>query len=176
MAQSGTDSIDHGTSPKHGAGEARFREAMSRVTAAVHIVTTDGPASLAGMTATAVAPIAAEPPMMLVCINKSSPSAARMIGNGAYCINTLAVPHKALADIFAGRTGERLEEKFAHGEWTKLATGCPVLRGAAAVFDCRLAEVKEVMTHFIMIGAVEEVSYGPEGITLSYAYRKYLTA
>jgi flavin reductase len=160
----------------HGLDEARFREAMSRITAAVHIVTTDGPAGLAGITATAVASITVEPPMMLFCINKTSPSAARVIANGAFCINTLSSSQAGLADIFAGRSGHYLDQKFTHGEWTKLATGCPVLQGAAAVFDCRLVEAKEVTTHFIMIGAVEEVEFGPEGVTLNYANRKYITA
>jgi flavin reductase len=152
---------------------ARFRDAMSRVAAAVHIVTTNGPAGLAGITATSVASITDEPPMILFCINKTSPSAARMIENSVFCINTLAPSHEALADIFAGRTGHYLDERFAGGEWTKLVTGAPVLRGAAAAIDCRLVEAKSVMTHFVMIGAVEAVNFGPEGGSLSYARRKY---
>jgi flavin reductase len=160
----------------HGLDPARFRDAMSRVAAAVHIVTTDGPAGLAGITATSVASITDEPPMMLFCINKTSPSAARMIENGVFCINTLAPPHAALADIFAGRTGHYLDERFAAGEWTKLATGAPVFRRAAAAFDCRLVEAKSVITHFVMIGAVEASDFGPEGGNLSYAHRKYGTA
>lgn len=146
---------------------------MSRVAAAVHIVTTAGPAGLAGITATAVASITLEPPMLLFCIKKTSPSAARMAANGVFCVNTLAASQAALADIFAGRFGHRLEERFAGGEWTKLATGCPVLRDAAAVFDCRLKEAKEVMTHVIMIGAVEAVDLGPPSASLVYAHRKY---
>jgi flavin reductase len=154
---------------------AVFREAMSRIAASVNIVTTDGPAGLAGITATAVASITLEPPMMLFCINKSSPSAERMIENGVFCINTLGSAHEMLADIFAGRMGNRLGERFTHGEWTKLVTGSPVLRGAAAAFDCRLAEAKEVMTHLIMIGAVEALDFTPGGKSLIYAHRKYGT-
>ncbi|MGH6822275.1 MAG: flavin reductase [Methylocella sp.] len=161
--------------PGQGLDPAQFRDAMSRVAAAVHIITTDGPAGLAGITATSVASITDEPPMMLFCINKTSPSAGRMISNGAFCINTLAASHAALADIFAGRTGHRLGERFAGGEWTKLATGAPVLRSAAAAFDCRLVEAKSVLTHFVMIGAVEAADFSPEGGNLSYAYRKYGT-
>src|SRR6202047_5170040 len=138
--------------PGQGLDPARFRDAMSRVAAAVHIVTTNGPAGLAGITATSVASITDEPPMMLFCINKTSPSAVRIIENGVFCINTLSAVHEPLADIFAGRTGHRLGERFTQGAWTKLVTGCPVLRGAAAAFDCRLVEAKEVMTHFVMIG------------------------
>ena len=154
---------------------ARFRETMSRVAAAVHIVTTGGPVGLGGITATSVASITVDPPMMLFCINKNSPSAARVIENGVFCINTLTPSHEALADIFAGRTGSHLDEKFTCGEWTKLVTGAPVLKDAAAVFDCRLTEVKEVMTHLILIGAVEAVDYGPQGSSLIYAHRNYGT-
>ncbi len=158
-----------------GLDSAVFREAMSRIAAPVHIVTTDGLAGLAGITATAVAPVTLEPPMLLFCIGKASPSAARMIENGVFCVNSLARGHEALADVFAGRTGYRLGERFTQGEWTKLVTGSPVLRGAAAAFDCRLAEAKEVATHFIMIGAVEAVDFGGEGSSLTYAHRKYGT-
>ncbi|HUB64851.1 MAG TPA: flavin reductase family protein [Methylocella sp.] len=152
---------------------ARFREAMSRVAAAVHIVTTGGRAGLAGITATSVASITVEPPMMMFCINKSSPTAARVIENGVFCINTLIPSHEALADIFAGRTGHHLDGRFTSGEWTKIVTGAPVLRNAAAVFDCRLVEVKEVMTHLIVIGAVEAVDYGEQTCNLIYAHRRY---
>ncbi len=158
-----------------GVDPARFRDAMSRVAAAVHLVTTDGPAGLGGITATAVASITVEPPMMLFCINKTSPSAARALENGVFCINTLAPSHEALSNIFAGRSDQRLDEKFTTGEWTKLATGAPALKGAVAAFDCRLVEAKEVTTHYIVIGAVEAVDFGPEGESLTYVHRKYRT-
>lgn len=152
---------------------ARFREAMSRVAAAVHVVTTAGPAGLGELTASAVTSITVEPPMMLFCINRSSPSAARMIENGIFCINTLAAADQPLSDIFAGRTGQHLEERFAHGTWTKLVTGAPVLSTALAAFDCRFVEAKEVTTHLIMVGVVEAVEIAPEGEALLYAHRKY---
>ncbi len=151
----------------------QFKEAMSRFVAAVNIVTTDGPAGMGGITATAVTSITVEPPMMLFCINKSSPSAARMISNGVFCINTLAPPDEALANIFAGRTDEHLEERFKTGAWAKLVTGAPVLTSAVASFDCRLVEAKEVTTHFIVIGEVEAVAFAEESTCLAYGHRKY---
>lgn len=152
---------------------ARFREAMSRVAAAVHVVTTAGPAGLGGITATAVTSITVEPPMMLFCINKTSPSAARMLENGVFCVNTLASADQPLSDVFAGRTDQHLEERFKTGEWTKLATGAPVLGMALAAFDCRLVEAKEVTTHLVVIGVVEAVEIASGGEALLYAHRKY---
>jgi flavin reductase len=98
-----------------------------------------------------------------------------MIGNGVFCINTLAPPDEALADVFAGRTHQHLAERFRSGTWTKLETGSPVLTSAAAVFDCRIVEVKPVSTHYIVIGAVEAAAFGPEGESLAYVHRGYRT-
>jgi flavin reductase len=153
--------------PKH------FREAMSRLPAAVHIVTTDGPAGLGGITASAVSSISIEPPMMLFCINKSSASVVRLIDNRVFCINTLASTDQELSDVFAGRTAHKLEERFEHGAWTRLVTGAPVLATALVAFDCRLIEAKEVATHVVMIGIAEAVEIAAEGETLMYAQRKY---
>ncbi|VFU08893.1 FMN reductase (NADH) RutF 2 [Methylocella tundrae] len=158
-----------------GPDSIHFRNAMSRIAAAVHIVTTNGPAGLGGITVTSVTSITLDPAMMLFCINKASASVDRIVENGVFCINALTPAHQVLADIFAGRTDQRLEERFAGADWTKLATGSPALREAAASFDCRLVEAKEVGTHLIMIGLVEAVVYGPEGESLVYAHRRYRT-
>lgn len=151
----------------------RFKEAMSRVAGAVHIVTTAGSAGLGGITASAVTSITVEPPMMLFCINKTSPTAQRILENGVFCINTLLSADQPLSDIFAGRTDQHLEERFATGAWTKLTTGAPVLDLALAAFDCRLVEAKEVTTHLVVIGVVEAVAIASGGEALLYAHRKY---
>ena len=174
MADFEEDLSDKRAAPGSSVEGAQFREAMSRVAAAVHIVTTGGAAGLGGITATSVASLSDDPPMMLFCINKSSPSAARIVDNGVFCINTLVPAHEELANIFAGRTDQHLEERFVGAEWRKLVTGAPVLTGAAAAFDCRLTVVEEVMTHFVIIGAVEAVAIGPEGESLLYTHRRYV--
>jgi flavin reductase len=155
------------------ADPARFREAMSRLPAAVHIVTTDGPAGIGGITASAVSSVSIEPPMMLFCISKSSSTAARVIQNRVFCINMLASQDQRLSDVFAGRTELPREERFASGSWTRLATGAPVLTTALVAFDCRLVEAKEVATHMVMIGIAEAVEVALQGEALMYAHRKY---
>ncbi len=164
---------DNAAPSDFGPDPAHFREAMSRVGASVHIVTTAGPAGLGGITATSATAISLEPATMLFCIKKTSPTAARIIANGVFCINALGPAHQETAEVFAGRTGRHLEERFAGGDWRKLATGAPTLRGAAASFDCRLLEAKAVGTHFVMIGLVEAVAYGAAGDTLAYVHRGY---
>src|SRR3954464_8214319 len=83
----------------------RFRDGMSRVAASVHVITTDGPAGRAGFTATAVAPVTDSPASLLVCIDAAGRSAQALAENAVFCVNTLAVGDRALAEIFAGRSG-----------------------------------------------------------------------
>ena len=153
---------------------ALFRDCMSRVASAVHIVTTDGIAGLAGITASAVTSVSDDPPTMLVCVNKSGHSAPRFLANKVFCINTLAAGDEARADCFAGRTGLHLDARFQQGEWEKLASGAPALGTAIAIFDCRVIDIKDVATHHVMIGEVMAVRLLREGACLAYHDRRYL--
>jgi flavin reductase len=150
-----------------------FRDGMSRVGAAVHIITTGGVAGRAGFTATAVSSVSDQPPTVLVCLNRNGRSAAVLAENQVFCVNTLAAEDQPLADVFAGRGGLAGEERFSHGEWDQLITGAPVLAGALVAFDCRIIGFHPVATHQILIGQVEAVRLGPARPALLYAGRAY---
>src|SRR6267143_5199776 len=152
---------------------AAFREAMSRLGAAVHVVTTAGPGGKTGATATAVCSVSDAPPTLLVCINRNSQTNPVMAENGVFCVNTLGAGGAEIADIFAGRTGVKGSERFATGEWTVLTTGSPVLAPAVIAFDCRIIEVRSVASHNVFFGAVEAVRVGPSGPALVYHDRAY---
>jgi flavin reductase (DIM6/NTAB) family NADH-FMN oxidoreductase RutF len=150
-----------------------YRDAMSEVASPVHIVATDGPAGIAGLTVTALASVSDQPPTLLVCVNRGSPSAQRFISNGVFSVNALGAVDRALADIFAGRTHEHFAEKFTHGVWAAGKTGAPLLQSALATFECRLIDAKDVGTHHVFFGAVEAVAHRPDGASLLYHRRGY---
>jgi len=150
-----------------------FREAMARLGAAVHVVTSAGPAGRTGFTATAVCSVTDQPAVLLVCINRRSNSAPLVAQNGVFCVNTLGAAEERLADMFAGRSGVHLEERFAVGEWITLKTGSPVLTSAVVAFDCRTIEIKAVASHNVIFGAVQAVRLGPSGPALVYHDRAY---
>src|ERR1051325_8787472 len=79
-----------------------FREAMSRLGAAVHVITTDGPSGKTGFTATAVCSVSDAPPTLLVCLNRGATSMPILRGNGVFCVNTLRAGDEIVADTFAG--------------------------------------------------------------------------
>jgi flavin reductase (DIM6/NTAB) family NADH-FMN oxidoreductase RutF len=150
-----------------------FREGMSRVASAVNIVTSDGPAGLAGFTATAVTSVSDHPPTMLVCLNRGAQSRDRLIANGVFCVNTLPAGLDELANVFAGRTGVHLDERFRSGTWGKLVTGAPSLESAVAAFDCRLTEVKDVATHHVLFGEVVAVRTSGDLSSLVWLHRAF---
>lgn len=150
-----------------------FREAMSRLGAAVHIVTTDGKSGKAGFTATAVASVSDTPSTLLVCLNRKSQITPLMLENGSFCVNTLAASEEAIADVFAGRTGVFMAERFKTGDWDTIKTGSPALKSAIATFDCRVLEAKEVGSHFVYFGSVVAVRLGPTTKALVYHDRAY---
>jgi flavin reductase len=67
-----------------------FRDAMACVGAAVNIITTDGPAGLAGFTASAVCSVTDSPPTLLVCLNRGASVWPTFSENRTLCVNTLA--------------------------------------------------------------------------------------
>jgi len=150
-----------------------FREAMARLGAAVHIVTSAGAGGKTGFTATAVCSVSDTPATLLVCLNRRSKSAPLLSQNGVFCINTLGAAEEKLADVFAGRSGIHLEERFSVGEWLTLKTGSPVLASAVIAFDCKTIETKAVASHNVIFGSVQAVRLGPPGSALVYHDRLY---
>jgi flavin reductase len=150
-----------------------FREGMSRVVGAVHVVTTDGPSGRAGFTATAVTPVTDSPASLLVCVNTASRSAQALLANRVFCVNTLGGDSLALADVFAGRTELQGQERFTVGQWAKLATGAPALAASVVSFDCRISDARVVATHHVIIGEIVGIRLGEQKPALVYQGRLY---
>lgn len=150
-----------------------YREAMSRFAGAVHVVTTDGQHGRRGTTVIAACSVSDEPATILVCLNRLNPANDCYAKNGVFALNTLAANQQALADAFSGLTGLSQDERFALGEWERVASGAPVLTGALTSFDCRLIEAKEVATHRILLGQVTGLRIGDSLSPLIYHRRGY---
>ena len=148
-----------------------FRNAMSKLAAAVNIITTEGPAGRAGFTASAVCSVTDSPPTLLVCLNRSASVYEFFKENMVLCVNTLALEHKDLSGVFGGKTA--LEERFNQGSWSTLSTGSPVLEDASISFDCKIKLISSVGTHDILICEVLDIKHKPDCKSLIYFDRDY---
>lgn len=151
---------------------AEFIAAMRGTVSGVNIVTTDGAAGRFGVTVSAFSSVSAEPPMVLVCINRRSPASDALAANGCFAVNVLSTSHRDLADVFAGNPRSGIGYDFGAARWNTSTTGAPVLSGAVAGFGCVLATIIDAGTHRIFIGSVVDISVADSG-PLVYSNRKY---
>lgn len=126
-----------------------FWGAVGQRVLGVSIVTAagaDGPAGFLGLSS---AHVCAEPPTMLVSIDKRTSALQAVLQGRHFAINYLARDQQAIADAFGGRTEAKGADRFASGSWGKLTTGAPILTDGLGAIDCTLEETIE--RHGIMI-------------------------
>jgi flavin reductase len=149
-----------------------FREAMSRLGAAVNVITTDAAEGDIGFTASAVCSVTDDPPTLLVCMNRHNRLNAAFKAAGRLCVNVLSHEQEALSALFAG--GEvPMAARFAQPGWTRLVTGAPVLESAVASFDCKIDQITEVGTHSVLFCVVAAIRLGSASSGLIYHGRSY---
>jgi flavin reductase len=144
---------------------SNFLHAMRRWAAAVSVVTCSDEDGWHGMTATAVTSVCAEPPSLLVCINRAGAFYERLAGAGIFCVNLLGLAHVEISQAFGGRL--KGAERFEKGKWAAIRC-LPCLIDAQANLFCRTALVTEFGTHGIVIGRVEDVRFAGDAAPLVY--------
>lgn len=135
-----------------------FRAAMARFPGAVTIVTTGRAEGRRGITATAVCSVTADPPSLLVCLNRKTGTCAAVASSGRFAVNLLPGDGGPLALAFAGATGATGADKFALGDWKDDPFGLPRLTSAIASFSCEVSEQVDAGTHTLFIGQVVAVT------------------
>ncbi len=151
---------------------ADYTDAMASAVTGVSIVTTDGVAGRFGITVSSVSSVSADPPLLLVCINRRSPACAAVQANKVFCINLLSTHQQELANTFAGRPSRGEPFDFAGSAWSEGLSGAPQIGGAVSTFDCVLEQTHEVGSHNLYIGRVVAVG-GSAADPLLYTRRAY---
>ena len=156
-----------------------FIEGMSRAATFVAVATTDGEAGRFGVTISSLTSVSAdgEHPSLLACIHHRSSTAAAILKNRAFCANLLHEGQQEVANLFAGRAGlANHDERFDRADWETGSLGQPMIRGATAVFECRLATALYWETHHIFVGHVTSVTLSQDPEALLYGGRGYRRA
>ena len=159
------------TTPAAAITSDEFRLAMRSLAGAVNLVTSSYRGRKAGMTATAVCSVCAEPPSILVCINKKAATYRTVALSRIFCVNLLRAEDWEISTAFGG--AQSIEERFRSHAWTRHATGAPVFADALCALDCRVVKAYSHGTHGVFIGQVQGVAFGSRGKPLLYADGKY---
>ncbi len=130
-----------------------FRNAMRRAPGAVGVVTTRHEGVRYGLTATAICSLSAEPPQLLVCVNRTSSFLTPLMRSRHFVVNFLGSDQADVAKAFAARVSHP-EQRFETGIWRTGAFDQAVLEDSAASLVCALTETLARASHLILIGRV----------------------
>lgn len=146
---------------RRNSGSPRFKQGMRALTGGVTVIGAYGlnGAPLA-MTATAVSSLTAEPPSLLVCVNRSASMAAALVAQARFSVNVLAADQIDIARAFGGQLDVCGTGRFIYGNWRRVDdTEVPLLAGSRVSFECEVSNVHEWATHHIVIGSVLDVHF-----------------
>jgi flavin reductase (DIM6/NTAB) family NADH-FMN oxidoreductase RutF len=132
-----------------------FRAALSRFPSGVTVVTTkDANDQLHGITVSAFCSVSLEPPLILVCVEKTTASHNALRESGIFVVNILGEGQRDLSEHFA----TQLEDKFQVVKHQPGIHSLPVLEGVAASLECRLHVAYDGGDHTIFVGLIEKIT------------------
>lgn len=160
------------TEATSGTTAGAMRNFMAGFPTGVGVITSlDAAAMPWGMTCTSVASVALDPPTLLVCLRRGSPTLEAALRSRTFALNLLHADARPTAELFASGDPER----FSRSAWS-LPPGCggPHLDFAAhAVADCRILQGEPVGDHVVLFGEVVRATGSEEPVPLLYGMRQY---
>jgi flavin reductase ActVB len=116
-----------------------------------------------GFTASSFSSLSVDPPLVLICLDKTASTHEAFTSTDRFMVNVLASGQEGVARRFATSAIDR----FAADDMQPCELGLPGLPGASARIACTLHEVLDGGDHSILVGLVE-ASYVGEPAPLVY--------
>ncbi|WP_262269875.1 flavin reductase family protein [Microvirga yunnanensis] len=129
-----------------------FWQTLSERVTGVTIVTARDEFGPAGFLALSAAHVTANPPTVLVSVDKKTSALATILSSRHFAVNYLPAGMDAVADAFSGKGGLSGSNRFVEGQWDTLTTGAPVFTQALGAFDCVVDDVIQRGDVSIVIG------------------------
>jgi len=140
--------------PAGGEADAElFRSLLGCFATGVTVATTlDENGRYAGMTASAVAAVSLEPPLLLICVDRDANFHAAVSAGRGFALNVLAADQEALSQTFA----DTAADPFEAVEYSRTGGGLPVLDGVVAQIVCTLWGSHDAGDHTVFFGLVQD--------------------
>ena len=119
----------------------------------VTIVTSRDGDRIQGMTASAFTEVSLEPPLVLICADKTTITNELIQASGVFSVSILEHGQDALSNKFASKKDEH--RRFEGLACETGSTGCARIPGAVAWLDCTVEQTVDAGDHFVHIGQVE---------------------
>lgn len=133
-----------------------FRIAMRELVGGVTVLTAGHGEDVSGMTVTSLSSLSAEPPRVLIAVNRQASSYPLMKRHGFFGLSILGADQQAIAERFSDKSLKG-RERFAGARWITLTSGAPLLADALAAIDCQIEEIIPRHSHAIVIGKLLDI-------------------
>ena len=152
-------------------GPEEFKNVMANVAATVTVVTANTPDGPIGLTVSAFTSVSADPPIVLVCIDKIVGSLESLIAADGYTVNIMPQGASDIAMLFATQGADR----FGSVEWKPAPTPAagPILANAFQTLECETIERTEMGDHWVLYGKVI-TGRASDGVPLIYLNRGFV--
>lgn len=120
------------------------------VTGVTVVTTTDSEGRPRGLTLSAYTPVSLDPPLVVVCVQKTSSTYPSLFESEHLGINIIANTQRAVVDKFATKT----DDKFAGLDWHPGPAGSPLIGGSAASIEAEIKERFQAKTHTVFVARV----------------------
>lgn len=124
-----------------------------------------------GFTANSFTSVSIDPPLVLVCLAKSSKNYVALVNAAGFAVNVLSEIQIEISNTFA----RPVDDRFASVAWRKGSGGAPILNDVSAWFECAMYKTVDAGDHMILIGEVVDFDHTAAS-GLGYARGAYVTA
>ena len=149
-----------------------FKNAMSAWASGVTVVTSRAEGLAYGITASSFTSVSLDPPLILVCINDTSPLCAMIQSSGRFAVSVLERGQEDHSNYFASRGREPMAQIDAV-PMTATDDGLPLVKEAMGVLVCDLHAAHTMGDHVVAVGRVTEASARGSVRPLLYWSRAY---
>jgi 4-nitrophenol 2-monooxygenase / 4-nitrocatechol 4-monooxygenase, reductase component len=132
----------------------QFKQVIGHFASGVSIITVRKNGIDFGITASAVCSVSVDPPMLLVCVNKTTGTCNAISAAESFTVNIVNESQKDLALRFARAN----TDKFAGVDFSYGELGNPVLGQTLATLECRVVEEVTGGTHSVFLGEVQKAN------------------
>jgi flavin reductase (DIM6/NTAB) family NADH-FMN oxidoreductase RutF len=135
----------------HGVEPPQFRQLLGQFATGVTVLTTRAPDGRPiGMTASSVASVSLDPPLVLVSVSHEHDMHPALSAAQHFVLNILAADQEALSRRFAAEHPDR----FSGVGYRDNRAGVPVIEGVLAHIDCEKQQVVPGGDHTVFFGLV----------------------
>lgn len=127
-----------------------FRRSLGQYPTGVTVIAARDGDRLLGMAVNSFAAVSLDPPLVLWSIRRASRSAAAFLQCGHFAVSILADDQIEVAQLF----GASAPDRFERVRWQAGMGGAPLISGAIAHLECRLATSHDGGDHHVLIGQV----------------------